>query len=64
MDATEYSKGGGSGEGDSSGGPSPERRGCGAFPIIMVEAGYSQSWQYLRQKAQWWFRISNHDINL
>lgn len=66
--ATEYFNGGssgsegGSGEGDSSGRPLPERSSPGAFPTIMIEAGYSQSLQYLRQKAKWWFDISNHDI--
>lgn len=69
MFATDFSKGGSSGsegssgEGDSAGGPIPERDGQ-AFPTLVIEAGYSQSLPSLRQKAHWWFDISNHDVKI
>ncbi|KAL7954252.1 hypothetical protein V8C34DRAFT_317467 [Trichoderma compactum] len=58
------SNGGHRGEGDSSGGPFPERSGSRAFPTLIIEAGYSQSLTSLRQKARFWFHISNHDVKI
>ncbi|RFU75473.1 dead deah box dna helicase [Trichoderma arundinaceum] len=56
--------GGGSGEGDSSGAPMPDRDYPGSFPTIVIEGGYSRSLAQLRQKARFWFDISNHDIKI
>lgn len=58
------SNGGRRGEGDSGGGPNPERRDPHTFPTLVIEAGYSQSLRSLRQKARFWFDISNHDIKI
>ncbi|KAF3762324.1 hypothetical protein M406DRAFT_264227, partial [Cryphonectria parasitica EP155] len=56
--------GDGSGEGDSSGGPSPERDGPNAWPTLVIEAGYSESQQYLRQDMRWWLAASDHDVKI
>ena len=52
------------GEGDSSGGPSPERLGDGSWPTIVFEAGSSQSLESLRMKIRFWFARSNHDVKI
>lgn len=54
--------GGDGGEGDSTGGPRPERFGTGRWPTLVVEAGYSQSLAQLHADMRWWFGISNHDV--
>ncbi|PNP58062.1 hypothetical protein THARTR1_02220 [Trichoderma harzianum] len=56
--------GGSSGEPDSSGGPWPERRGRGAFPTLVIEAGCTRSLAIMQAKAKWWFKISNHDVKI
>ncbi|KAL5089445.1 hypothetical protein Trisim1_005722 [Trichoderma cf. simile WF8] len=56
--------GGSSGEPDSSGGPRPERRGRGAFPTLVVEAGCTRSLAIMQAKAKWWFKISSHDVKI
>ncbi|EPE02352.1 dead deah box dna helicase [Ophiostoma piceae UAMH 11346] len=52
------------GEGDSNGGPSPERDGNDSWPTIVFEAGFSQSLESLRMKMRFWFTQSNHDIKI
>lgn len=59
-----YYSGGSSAEGDSCGGPLPDRGSPGSFPTLMVEASCSTSIEYLRMKAQWWFDTSNHNIKI
>ncbi|KAL7629199.1 hypothetical protein AAE478_000719 [Parahypoxylon ruwenzoriense] len=54
--------GGGGGQADSSGGPIPERQ--YAWPTLVIEAGYSESLQYLRDDMKWWFSESNHDVKI
>ncbi|KAL7909776.1 hypothetical protein GGI35DRAFT_493548 [Trichoderma velutinum] len=58
------SGGGSSGEPDSSGGLWPERRGPGAFPTLVIEAGCTRSLSIMQAKARWWFKISNHDVKI
>ncbi|RYP49384.1 hypothetical protein DL768_004890 [Monosporascus sp. mg162] len=56
--------GGDGGEGDSSGGPYPERYGVGQWPTLVIEAGYSQSLAGLHADMRWWFSTSNHDVKI
>ncbi|KAL2180441.1 uncharacterized protein P884DRAFT_275171 [Thermothelomyces heterothallicus CBS 202.75] len=51
------------GEGDSTGGPMPERSG-GRWPTLVIEAGYSETLHQLHNDMQWWFRASNHDVKI
>ncbi|KAK3906413.1 hypothetical protein C8A05DRAFT_40759 [Staphylotrichum tortipilum] len=55
--------GGDDGEGDSAGGPEPERC-AGAWPTLVIEAGVSQSLAGLRLRMQWWFAASQHDVKI
>ncbi|KAL2174521.1 uncharacterized protein P884DRAFT_230060, partial [Thermothelomyces heterothallicus CBS 202.75] len=55
--------GGNSGEGDSTGGPRPERS-RGRWPTLVIEAGYSETLQELHNDMRWWFRASNHDVKI
>ncbi len=52
------------GEGDSAGGPYPERCARGAWPTLVIEAGVSRSLAGLRQKMWWWFAVSDHDVKI
>lgn len=52
----------GGGQGDSSGGPGS--RIGGAWPTLVIEAGYSQSLAALRQQMRWWFDISDHQVKI
>lgn len=52
------------GEGDSTGGPIPERRGHDKWPTFVIEAGVSESLAQLRLDMQWWFAASNHDVKI
>ncbi|KAK3941292.1 hypothetical protein QBC46DRAFT_363422 [Diplogelasinospora grovesii] len=52
------------GEGDSSGGPKPERQGPGAWPTLAIEAGDSESLNQLRRDMEWWFNTSNHAVKI
>ncbi|KAI0894028.1 hypothetical protein F4806DRAFT_503782 [Annulohypoxylon nitens] len=52
------------GEGDSTGGPIPERRGRDEWPTLVIEAGVSESLAQLRSDMQWWFAASNHDVKI
>ncbi|KAI1375429.1 hypothetical protein F4677DRAFT_454993 [Hypoxylon crocopeplum] len=55
---------GDSGEGDSAGGPNPERLGPGKWPTLVIEAGDSESLNQLRVDMRWWFSMSNHDVKI
>lgn len=59
-----YNSGGGGGQGDSTGGPDPERLGFAAYPTLVVEAGHSHTLAELRTKATSWFSRSNHDVKI
>ncbi|KAK7408560.1 hypothetical protein QQX98_009265 [Neonectria punicea] len=61
--APQNDSGGDGGEGDSSGGPKPERRG-NAWPTLAIEAGYSQTLPGLRKKMRWWFAASDHQVKI
>lgn len=52
------------GEGDSSGGPYPERAFPGGWPTLVIEAGYSQSLTSLRMRKDWWFSASDHQVKI
>ncbi|KAK4208295.1 hypothetical protein QBC37DRAFT_444015 [Rhypophila decipiens] len=54
--------GGSSGEGDSSGGPKPQR--LNGWPTLIVEAGYSQTMNKLHNDMRCWFSASNHDVKI
>ncbi len=56
--------GGDSREGDSTGGPQPERGLNGAWPTLVIEAGDSESLPALRNDMRWWFSASNHDVKI
>jgi len=50
------------GEGDSC--LQPGVRPPDGFPTVVIEAGYTQSWNSLRQKARWWFTVSHFDVKI
>ncbi|KAK3899030.1 hypothetical protein C8A05DRAFT_46804 [Staphylotrichum tortipilum] len=56
--------GGDCGEGDSTGGPIPDRDMKRVWPALVVEAGVSQSLAGLRQTIRWWFSASDHQVQL
>ncbi|KAI5921897.1 hypothetical protein F4810DRAFT_712141 [Camillea tinctor] len=56
--------GGDGGEGDSTGGPNPERRPGGTWPTLVVEAGVSEPLSELHQDMRWWFSVSNHQVKI
>ncbi|KAK4143060.1 uncharacterized protein C8A04DRAFT_12682 [Dichotomopilus funicola] len=56
--------GGDGGEGDSTGGPMPERGAKGAWPTLVVEAGVSESLNQLHNDMRWWFAASDHDVKI
>jgi hypothetical protein len=51
------------GEGDSCRIPS-SREHADDFPTLVIEAGYTQSWSSLKDKARWWFRASRYDVKI
>jgi hypothetical protein len=51
-------------EGDSAGGPRPEREKLGAWPTLVFEAGYSESLDELHNDMNWWFRESYHQVKI
>lgn len=67
MATTQTPEGGGSGdggeEGDSSWIPLPERD-ARDWPTLVIESGRSQSLRSLREKMMWWFRDSNHKVQI
>lgn len=52
------------GEGDSSRKPISQRPLEGDFPTLVIEAGYTQTWPSLRQKAKWWFGASSYGVKI
>lgn len=52
------------GEGDSTGGPEPQRQHLGAWPTLVIEAGYSQSLEDLQKDMRWWFSASDHQVKI
>ncbi|KAH6634601.1 hypothetical protein B0J18DRAFT_442409 [Chaetomium sp. MPI-SDFR-AT-0129] len=52
------------GEGDSTGGPSPERRGRGKWPTLVILSRVTATIDQLRKDMQWWFPASNHDVKI
>ena len=51
------------GEGDSSRKPSM-RTDKHQYPTLVIEAGWSQTLEKLRQKAEWWFAKSRGDVKI
>lgn len=68
MGATTYQAeghpGGDRGEGDSTGGPHPQRAAINAWPTLVIEAGDSESLGELHNDMRWWFSASNHDVKI
>ena len=62
--AREGHPGGDGGEGDSSGGPIPDRQEHEKWPTLVIEAGDSESLPQLRADMKWWFSTSNHDVKI
>lgn len=56
--------GGDGGEGDSTGGPRPQRSGGRDWPTLVIEAGHSQTLEALRRDMRWWFGASNHQVKI
>ncbi|KAK3384265.1 hypothetical protein B0T24DRAFT_77741 [Lasiosphaeria ovina] len=56
--------GGDGGEGDSTGGPRPERVGAGNWPTLVIEAGHSETLPELQKDMRWWFQASNHAVKI
>ncbi|KAK3320622.1 hypothetical protein B0T19DRAFT_430071 [Cercophora scortea] len=51
-------------EGDSTGGPEPERGAPTFWPTLAIEAGASESLGELRHDMRWWFSASNHEVKV
>ncbi|KAK3324907.1 hypothetical protein B0H66DRAFT_636439, partial [Apodospora peruviana] len=51
-------------EPDSAGGPDPDRAGDEDWPTLVVQAGYSESYNYLFRDMARWFVLSNHDVKI
>ncbi|KAI8635460.1 hypothetical protein F5Y19DRAFT_12195 [Xylariaceae sp. FL1651] len=56
--------GGDGGEGDSSGGPNPERHYKNAWPTLVIESGASEPLSALQNDMKWWFSASDHQVNI
>ncbi|KAK3361072.1 hypothetical protein B0T24DRAFT_563246 [Lasiosphaeria ovina] len=56
--------GGGGSQGDSAGGPWPERAGAGNWPTLVIESGYSETLPELYKDMEWWFQASNHEVKI
>ncbi|KAK3358426.1 hypothetical protein B0T24DRAFT_660761 [Lasiosphaeria ovina] len=56
--------GGGGSQGDSTGGPRPERVGAGKWPTLVIESGYSETLPELHKDMRWWFQASNHQVKI
>jgi len=52
------------GEGDSTGGPEPERGLGDAWPTLVILAGVSQSLGGLRDDMRLWFSMSDHQVRI
>lgn len=55
---------GSSREGDSGGGPLPERTSADSWPTLVVEVGVSQTLRDLQTTIRWWFYASNHEVKI
>ncbi|RFU32773.1 hypothetical protein B7463_g3538, partial [Scytalidium lignicola] len=53
-----------SGESDSSYKPEPLRPTVHHYPTLIIQSGYTQSWNSLRTKGRWWFEVSKHDVKI
>ncbi|KAK3306625.1 uncharacterized protein B0T15DRAFT_566349 [Chaetomium strumarium] len=51
-------------EGDSAGGPKPERATKGAWPTLVIEAGVSETLTQLRLDMRRWFDMSNYEVKI
>ncbi|KAK3359881.1 hypothetical protein B0T25DRAFT_577931 [Lasiosphaeria hispida] len=51
-------------EGDSTGGPEPQRAAKSAWPTLVIEAGFSQSLEKLHLAMRRWFSLSNHEVKI
>ncbi|KAK5654445.1 hypothetical protein OQA88_7356 [Cercophora sp. LCS_1] len=51
-------------EGDSTGGPEPQRAAKGTWPTFVIEAGFSQSLGKLYLAMRRWFSLSNHEVKI
>ncbi|KAK0614557.1 hypothetical protein B0T14DRAFT_310276 [Immersiella caudata] len=51
-------------EGDSTGGPKPQRAGKGTWPTLVIEAGFSQTLGQLHLTMKRWFSMSNHEVKI
>ncbi|KAH8662427.1 hypothetical protein BX600DRAFT_437821 [Xylariales sp. PMI_506] len=51
-------------EGDSTGGPQPERRMKGAWPTLVIEAGDFEPLSELNNDMRWWFSASDHQVKI
>ncbi len=51
-------------EGDSAGGPHPDRTSETGWPTLVIEAGVSQSLQGLQTTIRWWFHASSHEVKI
>jgi len=51
-------------EGDSTGGPKPQRATKNAWPTLVIEAGVSQALWELRLDMQRWFSMSDHQVKI
>jgi hypothetical protein len=51
-------------EGDSSGGPTFQRAEPHDWPTLVIESGFSQSLQALRNQMRWWFSASDHQVKI
>ena len=52
------------GEGDSCRKPKSARAGEHHYPTLVIEAGWTQTLQELREKARWWFDKSKGDVKI
>lgn len=59
-----HRRGGDKGEGDSTGGPTPERAGDAGWPTIVIEAGFSETLNQLQGDMRWWFSTSDHQVKI
>ncbi|KAK3376947.1 hypothetical protein B0T24DRAFT_574009 [Lasiosphaeria ovina] len=51
-------------EGDSAGGPMPQRTTKGSWPTLVIEAGFSQTLGQLYLIMKRWFSMSNHEVKI
>lgn len=64
ISSTRFKEQGTAGEGDQAFIPLSQRPERDAWPTLVIEAGWSQTWESLHSKAQWWFWASNGDVKI